>query len=346
MSIFIRFRKNEEIGGPMTFMRNLKAELKKQKFQYQKTPFFAKGMFFPIAENFVLIRLTKLFGGKIIQRLDGVYYPSKNGEFYEKYNSKMKSVYKNYSDFVVFQSQYSIKQVFAMFGEIPKSKYTVIFNGANINIFYPGDNKKLHKKIRFVTTGRYRNKDMLNPVIEALDILEKKGVNFELLIIGPILLDNKDKILSRKYVKNTQTLNQKEIANQLRNSDIFIYSHLNPPCPNSVIEAVCCGLPVVGFDSGALKEICYFNTELFADVSEDIFQVYEDFDSTKLLEKIEICIANFDEYKTKSINYYKEYSMERCTEKYIKVFKQTKRTLPNLLMIKELFVYKWRLKND
>jgi len=32
-------------------------------------------------------------------------------------------------------------------------------------------------------------------------------------------------------------------------------AEVNPPCPNSVIEALACGLPVVGFNSGSIKEL-------------------------------------------------------------------------------------------
>ncbi len=40
-----------------------------------------------------------------------------------------------------------------------------------------------------------------------------------------------------------------------RSADVLFASDLHPACPNAVIEALACGLPVVGFDTGALKEV-------------------------------------------------------------------------------------------
>jgi len=293
--IFIPFKSyNGNVGGPITFMKNLKVEFDKSGVEYQSKPWFAKCMFFPMSSSQHSIRFVKAFGGKIIQRLDGVYYPSKNPENYKNANRGMQHVYSKYSDYVIFQSEYSKKQVFEMFGSLEKGKYSLICNGANQNIFYPIECKGIHKKVRFITTGSFRNKDMIDPVIKALDLLEEKGYDFELNLLGPIKVENKESILAKKYVVNSQSKDQHIIAEALRNSDVFIYSHLNPPCPNSVIEAVSCGLPVVGFDSGAMTEICHFNKELFAYVSEDVFQVYEDFDYKKLAEKLELSIGNFD----------------------------------------------------
>lgn len=318
--VFIPFNLFNNIGGPATFMGNLKAELDNKGFKYQSKPLFAKSIFFPISVSLKHIKIVKLFGGKIIQRLDGVYYPEKNGQQYAQKNNSMQNIYQNYADYVIFQSQYSKNAVFQMFGEKPEGSYSIIFNGVNTDIFKPVDSKKIHNKISFITTGSFRGGDMLDPILYALDKLYETNKSIEFKIIGPLNVVNKDEVLSKAYVKNMICTNQYDLAKQLNKSDIFLFTQLNPACSNSVLEAIACGLPVVGMNTGSMAELCHFNSELLAYVSDDVFKKYANYNNDLLLEKIKLVVKNFDKFKQISLKHSKDYCMSECAKKYIEVF--------------------------
>ena len=320
MKIFIPFDYFKGIGGPTTFMINFKKVLDDNNFNYLEK--WEKGcmIFFPIQYDLSVLFYLKKTGGKVIQRLDGVYYPSKNGKAYKKMNYQFKVIYLKYSDFIVFQSQYSLKQCFTMLGGIPDCRYKIIYNGVDKSIFSPSNKKvSLQDPIIFITTGNFRNVDMLEPIVKALDLLEKE-FNFKLLVVGPITNQDLVPLINRTYIEYVGSLSLKGVAELLRNSDIFLYSHLNPPCPNSVIEAISCGSPVVGFNSGAMSELLYFSSELLVPVNNKIFHRYKDFNFSLLKEKILYLIKNYNYYKLKALEFSYLYDMEYTAKQYLEVF--------------------------
>ncbi len=321
--IYIPFNLYEQfIGGPATFMKDLRKCLLKRSYKFidnQENYKESDSIFFPISFNRKILRYFKRNNLPIIQRLDGVYYPSKHGLKYIYFNREIKMDYLKYSDFVIFQSEYSKTECFAILGEIQEEKYKIICNGADKSIFYPNNKEFNEGKIIFTTTGFYRNKDMIEPVVLALDTIKNK-YNFELKIIGPVTDPEVKELIERNYITYLGVMDKEDIAKELQKTDILIHCQLNPACPNSVIESISCGVPVVGFDSGAMKEVLFFSQGLLAYVSADTFQRYRDFKYERLREKIELCIENYSKFREKFLKHSCLYDSEDACEEYLKVF--------------------------
>jgi glycosyltransferase involved in cell wall biosynthesis len=261
-------------------------------------------------------------GCAIIQRLDGVYYPQKHGKSYTDLNANLEDIYSNYADFIVFQSQYSKKLCFHILGEKEQDEYCIILNGVDKNVFYPKREKKPEKHIRFVTTGNFRNIDMIEQLIHSLDELKKRNIDFTLSIVGPNVNDSLKPFLCRDYVHYLGYKSLFQVSKILQNSDIFLHSQLNPACPNSVIEAISTGLPVIGFNSGAMEEILFFARDLLSFVSDNLIQEYKDFTSKDLLEKILYALENYNSIQERSLHYSYLYSFDECGKKYVELFQR------------------------
>lgn len=307
-------------------MNNLKEYLLKEGYLFidnRNNYKSADSIFFPISFNKRILDFFKKNNLPIIQRLDGVYYPSKHGLKYIYLNREIKKDYLKYSDFIIFQSRYSRTECFTMLGEIDKNKYRIIYNGTDKTVFYPANKKFDKSRIIFTATGSFRNKDMIEPVVLALDLLAKR-YNIEFRVIGPILSREVKNYTNRPYIRCLGRMNKKEISCQLQETDILIHCQLNPACPNSIIEATSCGVPVVGFDTGAMKEILHFCPELLAYVSGDVFQKYIDFKYERLLDKIILCIENYHRFKSKFLEYSYLYDFKETYKEYIKVFEMVR----------------------
>ena len=254
MKIFIPYQLFP-VGGPITFLTALTTALKKRghAVTHTFTPNF-DCLFIIDACSLIYPLYARARGKKIIQRLDGVYYPALPWPHSQTYRLKdlHKRIIHNYfADHVVYQSEFSRQACNTMLGQ-PHSASSVIRNGvATPALARPPHDNYL---IRLVTHASFRDPEQIAPLRDALLQLPP---NFTLTIIGPHTprlheLIRQLKTNPRIYYQDA--VKHQDISHSLQQHDIYVFSQLSA-CPNSVLEALAAGLPVVAYARGGLPEL-------------------------------------------------------------------------------------------
>jgi spore coat protein SA len=138
----------------------------------------------------------------------------------------------------------------------------VVYNGADVQRFYPAPFRD-SKRTTVVYTGRLIGYKGAHILLEAMRLLQQRGVDIQCRIVGGSWFGKSRttaymKSLRRNCPSNTELVGYKagaELAEILRDSDIFCCPSIwNDPFPLAPIEAMATGLPVVASRVGGIPE--------------------------------------------------------------------------------------------
>jgi len=147
----------------------------------------------------------------------------------------------------------------------------IIYNAVDNKAFKPG--RKIEKKIvNLLFVGRLVNRKGLIYLLKAVKKILTINHNIKLIIIG----DGPEKLKSEKYVKKNNLgkfiefkgeIFGKERINYYQRSDIFCAPYTDEAFGITILEALSCGVPVVGFKNESFLEILkgYPYPRLFVD---------------------------------------------------------------------------------
>jgi glycosyltransferase involved in cell wall biosynthesis len=225
------------------------------------------------------LRRARQRGIPIIQRLDGINWVQRirwTGFRYhvraEYGNAALAFIRRAFADGVVYQSEFTHRWWEDWYGEtrVPK---TVIHNAVDLDVYSP---QKKNAQGGVLAAGDGDESGSVNKhrilLVEGsmaggLDAGLRWGVELaetlsdllatELLVVGRVDERRKAEILTnaRADVHFLGVVPRESIPDIDRSAQLYFSAEINPPCPNAVIEALACGTPVLGFDTGSLAEL-------------------------------------------------------------------------------------------
>ena len=266
------------LGGPRTFQQNLKSWAE----QFGTVEFH----FDPYREDidaFLVIGGPKKYvkrlldagkrGIPVVHRLNGmnwIHRQRPSGLKYSLHSEAANLAIACYRRFVcskiVYQSPFCEERWNKIYGNTGKPSI-VIFNGTDTERFCPGKNAPdFENRIDFLLAEgsfRYGMEFGLDAAAElAFGLAERFPQPVCMHVAGKTDAVAERKILERfssseKAVRVVfeGVVSREKLIELERNAAFFFSSEINAACPNAVIEAMSCGTPVAGFDTGAVKDV-------------------------------------------------------------------------------------------
>ncbi len=143
----------------------------------------------------------------------------------------------------------------------PDLPIQVISNAIDLSQFTPSRQQETDGPTRLLYVGRFSKPKNVETLIEAADLLSRTDVgDFELELVGngeqrPILEHLVSERGMGRLVRFSGWVPRDIIADCYRHADVFVTATTWEGMPNTVLEAMACGLPIVGTRASGLQDL-------------------------------------------------------------------------------------------
>ena len=258
-AVFYGGARSGDQGGPLVKVQRLQTAFPQTRAAFNTVYSLSNA---PYLSRAALENL-KSRGLGIVHNQNGVFYPGWFDGDWQAQNARMSAAYE-LADHVFWQSSFcrSCADQFLGHRDAPGE---VLFNAVDIGHFLPAtDVRKRERPFTFLLTGKiqahlsYRLEDS----IAGLAAARMSGLDAALTIAGVLDAGARavaDLAAQRHNVSGHITFVgpylQADAPGIYRDADGYVMTKHADPCPNTVIEAMACGLPVVYVASGGVPEM-------------------------------------------------------------------------------------------
>ena len=259
-------------GGPDRFLRNfLFSESVKNRFEISNLSLknCASALVFSSSWGDSFTKICNRHSIQTVLRIDGFYVPDdtidenyQHGIEYRSWFNKRLGRDLALFGHVIYQPQFS-KKICDTYLQKREAGYSIIPNGADLSHFEPSDDVAKNEVLKLVVLGKHYPKHLLLALDIFQRVLQKQPV--ELLTIGPMRDGSADvnSFIEKQELEASikdritciGTVSFEDLPAVLSSSDILLHVKVGDWCPNAVIEAMGCGLPVVCPAWGGTQEL-------------------------------------------------------------------------------------------
>ena len=247
-----------DVGGPLVKLQRLNAYFPEHRWNYNLVYLLSNAPYLPD----IALRILQRRRVPTVVNQNGVFYHGWYSGDWRAKNMEMAQAY-HLADHVFWQSEFCRQAAERFLGEREKPG-EILYNAVDTERFNPTTISVSESDFTFLITGKidthlfYRIEASLRGLAEA----RKQGLQARISIAGWLSpqararsLDLADSLGIANEVSLTGTYTQDQAPTIYGTADAYLMLKHNDPCPNTVLEALSCGLPVLYSDSGGVPEL-------------------------------------------------------------------------------------------
>ena len=268
---FALLPKLEGLGGPTSFQGKLIAGLNRRGIRCHFNPADPSTRALLViggTKHLGIIWQARRHGIRVVQRLNGMNWVHKKRNTGLKHylraeygNFNLSFIRKHLADYIVYQSQFARSWWQTAYGQV-HSNASVVYNGVDLDLYQPiGTHNLPHDHIRILLVeghlGGGNEEGLINAIRLAEILSQRLSQRVELMVAGdvPDTLKNRVQAESSAWITWAGIISSDQIPFLDRSAHLLFSADLNAACPNSVVEALACGLPTIAFATGSLPEL-------------------------------------------------------------------------------------------